>query len=262
MGILPEEARKCLRECMRNAIYAIAFAALIPWVSHSQILYDINFQTPGQGLNQTVQTGSAPEYISSVVFGNPQVVSSFGGLTDQPLLFTSTGASPAPPGYYTQVQLNLGIPNPPTLDLSFDFTDVGAGHWFIIYFDTPEVRNFEFNQGLISFLNPSLPDDNFGTYTQGHAYHFDIHLNYQLNNWTFYENNTDIGSGAFDASGSSLQSIRFNYIAPQPDVSGTAIDNVIVAVPEPAHLSIMTLALAAFWSVWRRQKSGRRQLVS
>jgi len=241
---------------MRSAIYSIAVAVLIPRAGRSQVLYNINFQTPGQGLNQTVQTGAGPQYVSSIVFGNPQVVSSFAGLTQQPLLFNSNGQTPLGQGYYyTQIQLNLGIPNPPALDLSFDFTDVGSGHFFTIFFDTPEVRNFQFSQGGISFINPVAPADNFGTYAQGQDCHFDIHLSYQQNEWTFYENGISIGSGAFDPSGSALQSIRFNYDASGPNISGTAIDNINVTVPEPAHLTSVALAFAAIGSLWRRTRS-------
>lgn len=229
---------------MRKALYSITLAILIPCATRSQVLYDIDFQTPGQGVNQTVQTGSAPQYVSSIVFGNPEVVSSFGGLNNQPLLFSSTGGTQVFAGnYYTQIQLNFGIPNPPNLDLSFDFTDSGAGHSLTLLFDTPEVRNFQFDQGGISFLNPFFPADNFGTYTMGQVYHFDINVNFQQNDWTFYENGLALGSGAFDASSNVLQSVRFNYDATGPNISGTAIDNLTVTVPEPSQTGLVMVAV-------------------
>jgi hypothetical protein len=236
---------------MRKALYPIALAILIPCAGHSLVLYDIDFQTPGQGVNQTVQTGPAPQYVSSIVFGNPEVVSSFGGLTNQPLLFTG-GSLVFGQNYYTQIQLNFGIPDPQTLDLSFDFTDMGTGHYLTLLFDTPEVRNFQFNQGGISFINPSLPTDNFGTYTMGQVYHFDVNVNFQQNDWTFYENGLALGAGTFNASSNVLRSIRFNYDATGPNISGTAIDNVTVTVPEP-NLTSLVMAIGAAYTLWQRR---------
>jgi hypothetical protein len=100
-------------------------------------LYNLNFETPDQSLNQIVKTGPAPNYISSIPFGTPEVVSAFGGLSHQPLLFDSNGQGPGGAlYYYTQIQLNFPGVQLPSVDLSFDFSDIGSGHSFTVLFDT------------------------------------------------------------------------------------------------------------------------------
>lgn len=219
----------------------------------SQPLYDINFQTPGQGVNQVVQTGTAPNYVSTIEFGTPTVVSAFGSLTNQPLLFDSNGESPSGPYYYTQIGLTFPHELLTSVDLSFDMLDTGSDHSFTILFDTPEVRNFIFENGQISFSNPTAPNVDIGTYQMGEAYHFDIHIDYPDNQWSFLENNTVLDTGAFNPAGNALQSIRMNYSASGPNISGTAIDNILVVIPEPSSLSLLALASCTF--VFRRFSS-------
>lgn len=215
------------------------------WSSYSQVLYDINFETPDQVINQVVRTGPAPQYASSIMFGAPVVVPTFAGLTHQPLLFTSNGQSPLGTGYYyTQIRLSLGGIRPPSLDLSFDFTDIGSNHGFRVIFDTPQVRNFELYDGQIIFQPPVGPSTSIGTYLQGQSCRFAIHLDYLSNQWSFYENDSLLNQGAFNPSG-DLQAIRFNYSAGASNVSGTAIDNILVVIPEPPHLmSVGCVAIA------------------
>jgi hypothetical protein len=230
---------------MKVLLSFLASAALSITV-YSQALYNINFQTPDQGVNQIVQTGASPDHVSTILFGTPTVVSAFGPLTDQPLLFDSNNELPSGPFYYTQI--GLTFPNEPltSVDLSFDMVDTGSGHEFTVLFDTPSVRNFYFDNGQISFFSPSLGDVNVGTYQMGDAYHFDIHVDYLLNQWSFLEDNTVLGTGAFNPDGDTLQSIRMNYSASGPNISGTAIDNLLVVVPEPSSLSILALASGTF----------------
>lgn len=176
------------------------------------------------------------------------VVAAFGPLTGQPLVFNSDGQSPIGSGYYyTQIELAFPYVPLPSVDLSFDMVDTGSSHSFTVFFDTPTVRNFEFYNGQISFMNPSLPNANVGNYQMGQAYRFDIHIDYLLNQWSFTENNTLLGPGAFNPEG-NLRSIRFNYSAAGPDISGTAIDNIRVVVPEPSSLSILASVCCVFIS--------------
>lgn len=208
-------------------------------MASSQGIYDIDFQSADQAINDLVTTGAAPDHVSSVVFGAPLVVSAFGPLTDQPLLFNTDGESPIGSGfYYTQIELTIPAVPLSDVDLSFDMVDSGSDHSFTVFFDTPSVRKFEFNTGQISFINPRLPDAAVGTYQMDQANHMDIHVDYQLNQWSFSENNSVLGNGAFDPDG-SLRSIRFNFAAFGPNISGTAIDNLVVAVPEPSLLAIL-----------------------
>lgn len=212
----------------------------------SPITYNINFQSADQPVNHVVVTGQAPDHVSTIWFGTPTVVPSFEPLTDQPLLFNSNGESPVGAGYYyTQIGLAFQSVPLPSVDLSFDMVDTGSSHDFTILFDTPTVRNFQFSNGQISFINPSLPNMNVGTYQMGQAYHFDIHVDYLLNRWSFTENNALLGVGAFNSQ-SNLVSIRFNYSAAGPNISGTAIDNVVVVVPEPSSFTLLAAVGYAF----------------
>ena len=90
------------------------------------------------------------------------------------------------------------------------------------------------------------------TYTMGQVYHFDVNVNFQQNDWTFYENGLALGAGTFNASSNVLRSIRFNYDATGPNISGTAIDNVTVTVPEP-NLTSLVMAIGAAYTLWQRR---------
>jgi hypothetical protein len=82
-------------------------------------------------------------------------------------------------------------------------------------------------------------------------------VNFPLNQWSFYENGSLLDTGAFNPSG-FMQSIRFNYSASGPDISGTALDNVVVTIPEPEHLSGLACAIAAIWFLFPGFRIGRR----
>ncbi len=228
-----------------KAVLTVAAVAGISCTSFSQ-MFDVDFQSADQGLNQTVTTGAPPDHVSAILFGTPTVVPAFGTLTNQPLVFNSDGQSPIGSGYYyTQIELAFANVPLPSVDLAFDMVDTGSGHLLTVFFDTPTVRNFYFDNGQISFWSPSSLTVNLGAYQMGQAYHFDIQLDYLLNQWSFMENNTLLGTGAFNPDG-NLQSIRFNYSADGPNISGTAIDNILVVVPEPSSLSLLACASCLF----------------
>ena len=81
-------------------------------VGAAQYFYTVDFNSPLNQVGQPPATGAGQQTPSSVVFGNPTVVSSFGHLTDQPLLFRGIG--------YQQIQFNLarGVPD---YFVDFDF---------------------------------------------------------------------------------------------------------------------------------------------
>lgn len=221
-------------------LFSFVAMAILSCTAFSQVIYDINFQSADQAVNQIVTTGPPPDHVSEIWFGKPTVVAAFGPLTDQPLLFNSNGQTPLAFGlYYTQIELTFASVPMSSVDLSFDMVDSGSGHTFTVLFDTPTVRNFEFSNGQVLFLNPYFPDAPVGNYPMGQAFHFDIHIDYLLNQWSLTENSMLLGTGAFDPDG-NLRSIRFNYSAAGPDISGTAIDNLrVIVVPEPSTWSIM-----------------------
>jgi hypothetical protein len=230
---------------MKALLFLVA-AATLSCTAFSQVMYNINFQSADQAVNHVVMTGPAPDHVSSIWFGTPTVAPAFGPLTDQPLVFNSNGQAPIGVGYYyTQIGLTFPYVPLPSVDLAFDMVDTGPGHSFTVFFDTPSVRDFQFDSGQISFINPSLPNANVGSYPLGRACRFDIHIDYLLNRWSFTENNALLGVGAFTPDG-NLRTIRFNYSAAGPNISGTAIDNIVVVVPEPSSLTMVAAVCCAF----------------
>src|SRR5262249_14325132 len=97
------------------AILCVVFALRDGW---SQNLYNINFNN--QSPETTVKTGQGSSRVSEVVFGTPKVAASFGGLSDQPLVFDM--AENRSPFYYDQIQLNLPHSSLSSLEVDFDFT--------------------------------------------------------------------------------------------------------------------------------------------
>jgi hypothetical protein len=249
-----------------NALTLILATALLSWPACSQVvLYDIDFQTPDQPINGIVRTGSAPDHVSNILFGTPRVVPAFGSLTHQPLLFNSDGQTPTAYGYYyTQIQLDLADVQVRTLDLSFDFLDTGTGHFFTILFDTLvpfdtlSVRNFEFSYGGISFVTVYTSPVHVGNYPVGETCHFDVHIDYDLNQWSLSEDNTLLSQGAVNPV-SYVRSIRFNYAAAGPNISGTAIDNIVVLIPEPRSLTSLACALCALVLWHRKVQNAQRE---
>jgi hypothetical protein len=209
-------------------------------------------------VNQTVRTGSAPGFVSSINFGTPLVVSAFGSLVDQPLRLDMIGNDPS--FYYDQIQLNLPQLHPDSMDVAFDFTSsglIGSHAQLVVLFDTPSVRNIYFgNDGTISLWSPFSTQSTVGNFSNGEAFRFDAHLDFINNRWTMYKNGVLLG-GAFFQPDAYVQAIRFSYgiasAGQLPDSSAVAIDNILVAVPEPAHLAAVLCPAFLFWLVLRNR---------
>lgn len=226
----------------------VALAILLGICSvHSQVLYNINFNSPGQPVNQLVVTGSPPSFVSSIIFGSPTVVPSFGALTDQPLRMDMVGNAPS--FYYDQIQLNMPAIHPPAIDLSFDFTSsgvVGGGGGLTVLFDTPTVRNIYFdNQGAISAFSPFVGSTTFGSFADGDEFRFSAHLDLVSHQMSVFKNGVLLGSAPFSPD-DYIQDIRFsfgsNFIGGLQDGSAVGIDNIlVVAVPEPTSLNLVVL---------------------
>ena len=227
-----------------------------------QTLYDINFNVPDQSVNALVVTGAAPQYISQIVFGSPTVVSSFGVLTDQPLRLDMI-KNPAP-FYYDQVQLDFDYLHLTTLDVSFDFTSAGLigsnGHLAVLL-DAYTVQSIDFeNNGRISLISRSdggaFQATDIGGFTDGEAFRFQAHVDTMHSQWTAYKDGVILGQSPFNPDG-DLWSIRFSYgtrssDAPS-DASAVGIDNIVVTVPEPAHLTEYAVGLGLMWLRFRKR---------
>ena len=244
--------------CVLRSFRVSTILLLTSGTAFSQVLYNIDFNAPAQPVNQIVRTGSAPGFVSSINFGTPLVVSSFGSLVDQPLRLDMAGNDS--PFYYDQIQLNLPQTHPNTMDLAFDFTSsglIGSHAQLAVVFDTPSVRNIYFgNDGTISLWAPFLTQTSVGNFSNGEAFRFDAHLDFINNRWTMYKNGVLLG-GAFFQPDSYVQAIRFSYgivsAGQLSDSSAVAIDNIVVTVPEPAHLAAVLCPAFLFWLALRNR---------
>lgn len=231
---------------------------LVSQVSPAQVLYNINFNTPDQGVNQLVRTGAAPQYVTSIVYGSPQVVAAFGGLTNQPLCLNMVSNQAS--FYYDQIRLNLPRLQSPTLDVAFDFTSaglLGSAAQLAVLFDTPTVRNVYFqNNGVLSLTQPLRAPTSVGSFTDGESFHVDIHVDLAQHQWSLFKDGVLLGSTPFNPD-DYIRDIRFSYGlvlgSSTPDGSAVAIDNLSVTVPEPSAAALLLLGAGLCW----RRKTAR-----
>jgi hypothetical protein len=222
--------------------------------SPGQVLYDINFNN--QPVNSLVQTGAPPQYLSRINSGTPTVVSSFGGLHDQPLRLGLGGQRF---GYYDQVQLNFASPQFSSLDLSFDFTSVGLigsqapGLFRVLGLGAHSV-DFDSTGAISAFNGHTVP---LGHFTDNETFRILIHMDVPNQMCTVYKDGIMLGAGAFPSFIAADGAFRFSYGVNSfgsPDSSAVAIDNVqLVVVPEPSVFGLVSLASFVVLSL-RRQR--------
>jgi hypothetical protein len=210
-----------------KTLITIAMAFSTSYSAFADVFYNINFNA--QPVNQVVMTGFAPQNVSQINFGTPVVVSSFGALTDQPLVFDNVGGD-----FYDQIHLSLPPMYPPSLDLVFDFTSaglIGSPCWFAVLFDTPSVRNIWFNNdGTISLFIPGNEIE-IGSFTNGEAFRVLSHIDLVNHQWSIFKNGALLASVPMQID-DYVGSIRFNYgILPSGGPGAAAIDNIVVSTP-------------------------------
>lgn len=239
-----------------KSILALGIAALLGASSAQAAIvthYDIDFSSPTHTVGNTPTTGSGSNTPSSVVFGQPLVENSLGALTDQPLVFNTTGNTTTC-CYYDQISLDVGA-GYDNYQLSFNlstenFVNTNAGNQFALFFDTPQVRNVYFrNDGSISTYQPSLPSYTIGSFADNELVSMLIDIDLVTNTWDIFQNGSLLHNGFFDTSGSDVDSIRFSYGSP----STTGFDSVglddilltsqVATVPEPSIWMLMGLGL-------------------
>jgi hypothetical protein len=211
--------------------------------SLGQVLYNINFNN--QPANSLVQTGAPPQYISSVNFGTPTVVGSFGGLHDQPLRLGLGGPAPF---YWDQIQLNFSTPPGASLDLSFDFTSVGlvgGSNEKLEVFDIigagSDFLGFD-SSGLIYASNGQSV--NLGQFTDNETFRILIHMDVRNQKCIVYKDGVMLGNGAFPCRLGTDNAFRFNHATnTRLDSGAVGIDNILLmAVPEPSVSGLAGLA--------------------
>jgi hypothetical protein len=205
------------------------------------VLYNLDFSTPPHTVGLPPATGGGPpprNTVSSIPFGTPLVVSSFGVLIDQPLEFDSFD------GQGDQIRLVLSDLPASTfyrLETEVLVENLATQGNLGILFDTPTVRTIRFVQsGNINIFVPGIISGSIGTFRFGTVVNLRVDVDLANDNWEIYLDNVLAHSGAFGAA-TAVTAIRFstNVTSPPPGVSA-GIDNVIVteqsgptAVPDP-----------------------------
>ncbi len=239
-----------------KSILALGVAALLGASSAQAAIithYDIDFSSPTHSVGNAPTTGSGSNTPSSVVFGQPLVENSLGALTDQPLVFNTTGNT-TPCCYYDQISLDVGA-GYDNYQLSFNlstenFVNTGASNQFALLFDTPQVRNIYFrNDGSISTFQPYILPQTIGSFADDELVSMLVDIDLVANTWDIFQNGSLLHNGFFDTSGSDIDSIRFSYGSP----SATGFDSVglddilltsqVATVPEPSTWMLMGLGL-------------------
>ena len=212
--------------------------------------YDIDFSAPINTVGSTPATGSGTDTVSSVVFGQPVVESSFGALADESLVFNTTGNTGGC-CHYDQIKLDLGESSD-RYQVSFDlstenYVNTGAGNTFTLLFDTPQVRNIYFqNDGTIREYARVL-----GSFSDNSLLNMMIDINLATNTWDVFMNGGLLSTSVFTPSGDDIESLRFSFGGSSTtSFDSVGIDNikvtngeVLASVPEPAALSLMLLGL-------------------
>jgi len=199
-----------------------------------QYFYWVDFSPPLNQVGQLPATSAGPRSPSQIVFGSPTVVSSFGQLTNQALLFKAIA--------YQQIQFDLRK-GAPDYFLDFDFVtrDLNPSRFaFTALFDTPSVQNFSLH-GLGAIHVPGaypLPG-----WTDNDLHHVHISADLVGHHWTFQLDDRVPAAGPFVPTSGDVQSIRMNLSTwifgtpDDPDVQ-VAVDHVRIGTsafaPAPA----------------------------
>jgi hypothetical protein len=173
-----------------------------------QVLYNVDFNN--QPVNTLVQTGAPPQYVSRINSGTPTVVSSFGGLHDQPLRLGLGGQRL---GYYDQIQLNFSNPQASTLDLYFDFTSIGLfgsqapGLFRVLGLGVDSV-DFDSGGGISAFNGHTVP---LGHFADNETFRMLIHMDVPNQMCTVYKDGVMLGTGPFPSHIAADSAFRFSY---------------------------------------------------
>lgn len=256
-----------------------AFAA-----SSTPLLFDVDFDSPGDTVGRAAINGSAPnpsgvfEHPSRQMFGTTQVVASYGNLTSQPVRFLpdDTRSRYSQMVFQTSSFFNVsGQVMPAGIEFGFDLllqnlsgvagsprTD-GSVDQFALLIDAPSAHGIRFNGANQIYYNATPSTASLvGTYLEGVAqrytvtnYFADNRMEIRQNGNLLYSNIFHIPFPAYPTSPTSISSYRLN-LADSALFAGmptALIDQVTIRfVPEPCAPLLVTLAAAA--SLARRRR--------
>ncbi len=217
--------------------------------------YDVDFSAPTHTIGSSPTEGSSSDTISSIVFGQPVVESSFGALSSESLVFNTTGNT-TPCCFYDQIELDLGKGSDQyrvSFDLSTsNYVNTGSGNTFTLLLDTPEVRNIHFNNdGTISYFIPFQGSGVIGSFSDNSLLNMMVDVNLAASTWDISMNGSLLHSGVFSPSVNDINSLRFSF----GGLSTTSFDSVgldnirvtngedMTGVPEPRSSSLILLGL-------------------
>jgi hypothetical protein len=234
------------------ALLAIAILCTVP-AGASEIFYSVDFGSPLNQVGQPPATGLGSATPSSIVFGSPTVVSSFGHLTQQPLLFTAI--------HYQQIEFDLwkGVPDY-FLDFDFETRNLNPSLFaYTVLFDTPTVQNFSLHGwGEIDVPpanSPALPG-----WSDDELHHMHIGVDLPGGRWIFQLDDQGPVTGPFASDTGDILSIRMNlstWYDRSPDDASVqvAIDNILIgtSIPEPSSMALAFSALGALLLLRRRK---------
>lgn len=207
--------------------------------------YNVTFGSPPHAVGAPPVTTGGSDSPSAIIFGRPTVVSQFGHLQDQPLVFTARG--------YEQIQFNLGQ-HAPNYFIEFDFETHNLNSslfHFTTHFDTPTVQNVDLHgfYNTVSFGGarfPSIP------WTDDALHHLRIDADIPNRLFTVTLDNSAFIVGPFTAQSGDVQSLRLNLTTwrvgtPDDLTVQVGIDNVIIGtvlpIPEPSTYALLGLGL-------------------
>ena len=194
--------------------------------AEAQLFYDVDFSSPTHTVGQPPTTGGGPpprDTVSSIVFGDPTVVTAVGALNDQPCEFRSVD------GTTDQFLLQLDdLPADTKYRLKCKVIFISGTSNFTILFDTPQVRNIHFQpNGTVRIFVPGGSNKVIGNYMIGQVVELQVDVDFDADNWEIRLDGTLAHSGAFGAA-TELRSIR--YSLPQAALAG--VDDIEITAGE------------------------------
>jgi hypothetical protein len=214
----------------------------------------VDFDSPPHQVGQPPATGYGPpprQTVSTIPFGTPTVVSSFGLLTDQPCEFDSFDDQG------DQVKLDVSdLPLTDGYGLVCDLVvaDLEAGGDFAILFDTPQVRTIRFSStGDINVYVPGVFSGSIGTFTMGEIIHLEVSIELFYDSWSIYIPPAFFWESSFGGA-SEVRDVRIstNVTANPPGVSA-AIDDILLW-EEPLSTPVEPGSWGRIKSVYRQAR--------
>jgi hypothetical protein len=240
-------------EMFSNLKLSLLGLALLAQAAEGVVYFNIDFSSPPHQVGSQPAYGGGPDRPTSNWFGSPQVMSSFGALTDQPLLLNTAGNAGS--FYYDQFSLDLAY-SQPTYHIAFDvYTEdlVGSRNQFSMIMDFAQVSALRlYNDGVLAAAGPLNPPIR-SRYVDRTLMHVDVSVDVATNRAVTLVDGLLIGDGKItgNVAPGDLKRVRFSMgllsgADPQDNRSNVAIDNIVVTngfvVPESGASGLVMLS--------------------